>query len=132
MILNAVLGAVVCVLGALAIGASETGLRVFLLGLAGALGLILLANALSGPTCRCSIRTAVQTDDLPSLNRLRRTRKVLARLRPLIAAAQGQLAPEEISARMRDLEQTPAASLGEPAAPQTFVIDDPNAPPRIV
>ena len=131
-IFNAILGAIVCVLAALAIGASEIGLRVFLLVLAGVLGLILLVNALSGPSCRCSIRTAVQTDDLPSLNRLRRSRKVLARLRPLIAAAQGQLAPEEIPVRMRELEQTPAASPGEPAAPQRYVVDDPNAPPRIV
>src|SRR2546423_4563068 len=69
LILNAILGAVVCILAALAIGSSEIGLRVFLLILVGIFGLILLANAISGPTCRCSIRTAVQTDELPSLNR---------------------------------------------------------------
>src|SRR2546423_9413088 len=92
-ILNAILGAIVCVFAALAIGSSEIGLRVFLLVLAGVLGLILLANALSGPSCRCSIRTALQTEDLPSPNRLRRSRKGLARLGPPLAAAPGQPGP---------------------------------------
>ena len=36
----------------------------------------------------CEIRTAVQTESLPSLCRVRQTQKVMARIRPLIAAAQ--------------------------------------------
>jgi hypothetical protein len=132
VIFNTILAAIVCILGVLAIVTPETGFRVFLLSLAAVLGLILLANALSGPACRCSIRTAVQTDELPSLNRLRRARKVFARLRPLIAAAQGQLAAEEIPARMSELAQAPAAAPENPPVPQAVVIDDPNAPPKIV
>jgi hypothetical protein len=129
---NAVLGALFCILAALAIVTSDFDLKVFLLILAGVLGLFLLGSALSGPTCRCSLRTAVQTHDLRSLRRLRRARKVLARLRPLIAATQGQLAPEEIPLRMRELDQMPASSPGPSAGPQPFVVDDPNLPPRIV
>lgn len=59
----------------------------------------LLANTLMGPTCLCHMKTAVQTEELPSLRRIRRARKVLARVRPLIAEAQGELAPGEIAAR---------------------------------
>jgi hypothetical protein len=56
-------------------------------------GLPLLANNLLGPTCACELRTAVQTEALPSLCRLPKTRRILDRLRPLIGQAQGQLAP---------------------------------------
>jgi hypothetical protein len=64
-------------------------------------GVPLLINNLRGPTCACQLRTAVQVEDLPSLCRLRKTRRILDRLRPLIAQAQGQLASEEIAARMQ-------------------------------
>src|SRR5438309_8266722 len=45
LILNAILGAIVCVLAALAIGSSQIGLRVFLLVLAGVFGIVLVVNA---------------------------------------------------------------------------------------
>jgi hypothetical protein len=68
------------------------------------IGLVLLAflvpNILMGPTCVCHLKTAVQTEELPSLRRLRRARKVLARVQPLIVAAQGELTLGEIAARM--------------------------------
>jgi len=41
-----------------------------------------------GPTCTCHLRTGVQTLELPSLQRLRRARQVIATLQPLIADAQ--------------------------------------------
>lgn len=75
------------------------------------LGLMII-NTLRGPGCVCHLRTAVQTEVLPSLNRLRRARKVLDRIRPLVAAAQGTLSPEEI-----------ASHLANPASP--------DAPPVI-
>jgi len=93
----------------------------------------LLINNLLGPTCACHLRTAVQTEELPPLSRVRRARKILNRIRPLIAAAQGQLAPEDISARMRGWVESPAAAPASPRAPDpSFVVDDPNAPPRSV
>ncbi|MGA9780158.1 MAG: hypothetical protein WBS33_18005 [Verrucomicrobiia bacterium] len=70
-------------------------------GVTGLFLLLLLINLSFGPTCLCHLRTAVQIEELPSLNRLRRARKARARLRPLIVAAQGELTPEEISLRMR-------------------------------
>jgi len=71
-------------------------------------GIPLLLNNLFGPTCACTLRTAVQTEDLSSLCRLRQTRRILNRLRPLIAQAQGHLAPKEIPA---GLQAWTAASL---------------------
>jgi hypothetical protein len=91
----------------------------------------LAINNLLGTTCVCYLRTAVQTEMLPSLCRVGQARKVLNRIRPLIAAAQGQLAPEEIPARMRDLVESPATPGGAPAEPARYVVDDPDTPPRI-
>ena len=64
-------------------------------------GIPLLVNNLFGRTCICQLRTAVQTEELASLARVRKARQVLEKIRPLIAAAQGELTAEEISARLR-------------------------------
>ena len=58
----------------------------------------ILINTLRGATCQTHIRTAVQFEQLPSLGRLPVARKVLARLQPLIVAAQGAATPEELAA----------------------------------
>jgi len=55
-------------------------------------------NSLRGATCQAHIRTAAQTEQLPSLGRLPVARKALARLQPLILAAQGEATPEELAA----------------------------------
>jgi hypothetical protein len=83
----------------------------------------LLINNLLGSTCACQLRTAVQIEDLPSLCRLRQARKILEKIRPLIAAAQGRLTAEEISARIRETIQPPAAT------PQTPAAETSGAPP---
>ncbi|HUA39339.1 MAG TPA: hypothetical protein VMA35_13185 [Candidatus Sulfopaludibacter sp.] len=95
--------------------------------------LLLLVNLFKGRACKCFLRTAVQIEELPSLNRLRRARKTLARLRPLVVAAQGELAPEEISSRMRSTAGTPpqtstATAPDAAAAPPTTTLP-PSAPP---
>jgi hypothetical protein len=95
------------------------------------LAIPLLINNLLGPTCACQLQTAVQTEQLPSLCRLRKTRRILDRLRPLIAQAQGQLVPEEIPARLRAWQEATAAEAAAAAEPR-YVVDDPNAPPRII
>ena len=87
---------------------SSAGFNIFWFIVTGIFLLFVLLNTLGGPTCVCHLRTAVQTDSLPSLGRIRRARKVLARLRPLIAEAQGQLDPAEIPARMVQLASTSA------------------------
>jgi hypothetical protein len=87
----------------------------------------LLINNLLGPSCICHLRTAVQIEELPSLCRVRKTRRVLEQIRPLIIAAQGgQLSPETISTWMRAGVQTSPVT-----APPETATDNPNAPPVI-
>jgi hypothetical protein len=131
MVVNGVLLAVILFWLVLGIAVPDTAGRIGLLSVAALFGLLLLVNFLSGPTCKCSVRTAVQVEELPSLGRLPRARKVLARLRPLIVAAQGQLVPEEIPAKMQEwtAQRATAASTANQAR---FVVDNPNAPPRIL
>jgi hypothetical protein len=57
---------------------------------------LLVINILRGPTCICHIITAVQADELPSLNRLRVARKVIRLLRSAIEKVQGTLSAEEL------------------------------------
>jgi hypothetical protein len=92
-----------------------------------------LIHNLLGPTCICHLRTAVQIEELPSLNRLRRARKVLERIRPLISAVQGGLSPEEISLRMRVAVGTPGGATSGPSIPASPPPggDHPEAPPVI-
>ena len=76
--------------------------------------LFLLVNNILGSACFCDLRTAVQIEPLPGLTRMPKTRRVLKKIRPLIEEAQGgPLAPESISAKMREwaasgAETTPA------------------------
>ncbi len=60
---------------------------------------LFLVNLLRGPTCVCQIRTAVQTERLPTLKRLRTARKVIARLKPMIEQTQSPLAPAQLGPR---------------------------------
>jgi len=58
----------------------------------------LVIHLLLGPSCRTHLRTAVHDQMLPSLNRVRVARGVVARLQPLIAAAQGEVSAEMLQA----------------------------------
>jgi len=79
--------------------------------------LLLIINIARGPTCACQIRTAVQARALPSLNRLRRSSKVIAQLRPLIEAAQGTLPPEDLARLIDEASRGPASAFATPAGP---------------
>ena len=70
----------------------------------------LVINNILGTACTCYIRTAVQIEELPSINRVRRAYKIIARIRPLIAAAQGELTAEQVSTGMRQLAEADAAA----------------------
>jgi uncharacterized integral membrane protein len=65
-----------------------------LLCIAAPFGFGLLVNLILGPMCACSIRTAVQTERITALNRLRASQKFIARIEPLIIAVQGELPME--------------------------------------
>jgi len=106
---------------------------IVLSGITGFFVLLLLMNWLSGPACKCFLRTAVQIEELPSLNRVRRARGTLARIRPLIVAVQGELAPDEIASRMRATAGSPTGTTAAPdisaSSPPPTV--SPEAPPAI-
>jgi len=90
---------------------NDEGLRIFLLTAGGVCGVILLIHAIPGSSCKCLIRTAVQTEELSSLSRLKRTGKVLDRIRPLITASQGgALAPEGIPNLVHERVSEPGRS----------------------
>jgi hypothetical protein len=90
--------------------------------LAGIFGIILLINLVLGPTVRTYLKSAVQTEELGSLNRLRRAHKAIARLEPLIITAQGRLGPEEIAAQIQNFSNV-SVSVTEAASP--------NPPPSV-
>jgi hypothetical protein len=61
--------------------------------IAAAMVLILLINVLKGPTCETVLLTAVQTEKLYSLHRLKKTETVMNRLRSIIERRQGRINP---------------------------------------
>jgi len=87
LILNCVLLAFALLFGGLSI-ATMGGWGIFFAITTGLFLIFILINSLLGPTCRCELTTAAQTDQLASIKRIGRAEKILARLRPLIAAAQ--------------------------------------------
>jgi len=92
----------------------------------------LLVNWLRGPTCICHIRTAVQTEPLPTLKRLPTARKVIARLKPGIQDAQGPRAPghAEPSPPSAFAGTAPAATAAPPKeASQPPAVSPTEAPP---
>ncbi|MFM2081520.1 MAG: hypothetical protein RL380_211 [Verrucomicrobiota bacterium] len=71
--------------------------------LAGLFAVMFLVNFLAGPTCRCHLKTAVQFEELPSLRRVKRARKVITRLRAPIAQAQGEIPREQLAVQYDEL-----------------------------
>jgi len=92
--------------------------RIFFWILSGTFLAYLLGNAFRGPTCICHIMTAVQEDQLPSLNRLRVARKVIGTLRVAIEKAQGTLSPEEVHASSSEVIANPIPSSRETRQPR--------------
>ena len=111
-------------------GTPPLGLMIFAGSMTSLFAIPLIVNNLFGATCNCYLRTAVQVEELASLSRIRRAQKALARLRPLIAGAQGELSAEEIPARLRALAQDVEPVVAPRSTPEMFVIDDPNSPPQ--
>ncbi len=79
--------------------------------LSGTFLVFLSVNIFRGPTCICHIMTAVQEEQLPSLNRLRVARKVIGTLRIVIEKAQGILGQEEVDADKSEVVFHPTPSV---------------------
>lgn len=125
-IISVILGLLTALFALLGIAVGNPIGTTVLLVIASLFALLLIGNLFSGPTCQCHLRTAVQTEELVSLGRLRQARRALGRLRPMIVAAQGELNAAEIAGRIQAF--APEAIPPSPA----FILDDPNAPPRIL
>lgn len=95
MIQNIIIAAIGILFGLFLLSDNEASVAIGAV-MAAIFGIFLLINALRGPTCETLIQTAVQTERLYPLNRLRTANKVMGRLRPLITRAQGQLTTESI------------------------------------
>lgn len=101
--------------GTIAAAVNDNVAQAILLGLTAPFAVGLIINLILGPTCACHIRTAVQTERVPAVSRMRAARGFMARLEPLITAAQGELPAEEAATRLAEIQ-------GRSSAPQ-------NAPP---
>ena len=83
----------------------------------------LVMNIARGATCACYIKTAVQTERLPALNRIRTAQKFIETIMPLIAEAQGAITLEEIQ------NQTAGETVAEYQAPPIATHFAPVIPP---
>jgi hypothetical protein len=90
---NFVLGALTGLFGLFAV-TSGGGWSIFNAIIAGVMLLVLVINLFKGPTCETYLLTAVQTEKLHSLHRLKTTQPVMNRLRSVIEQVQGRINPE--------------------------------------
>ncbi|MDY6791708.1 MAG: hypothetical protein SWH54_10625 [Thermodesulfobacteriota bacterium] len=65
-------------------------------GIAGLMAIFLVINWIRGPTCVSHLQTAVQTEKLHSLYRLKTAKKIMSRLRQVVEKSQGKLARGDI------------------------------------
>jgi hypothetical protein len=93
---NAIWGGLFLFFGILAAVGGEFVTSIVLLCIGAPFGLALLVNLILGPMCVLSIRTAVQTERVSALRRMRTAEQFIARIEPLIVAAQGELPPETL------------------------------------
>lgn len=75
----------------------DGGWSIFYAVASGMMSLFLLINFFKGPTCDTKLLTAVQTEKLPSLSRLKTACRVMDRLKPYIQLAQGTLKQEDLN-----------------------------------
>ena len=93
---NGVLGFLI-LLFTLPVILNDGGWPAFWAAFAGVLLILLLINLYRGPTCETKLLTAVQTEKLHSLHRLRTAFKVMDRLRSHIESVQGRLGREDLA-----------------------------------
>jgi len=99
----------------------DGGWSIFYAAVSGTMFLFFLINLYKGPTCETKLLTAVQTEKLHSLNRLKTACKVMDRLQSYIQAAQGTLKTEDINKLPvrpadRSAGKDPGARVGSSAA----------------
>ena len=101
---NAIWGGVLAFFGLLALVVDDDAGRVVLACMAAPFAVGLVINLILGPTCACYIRTAVQTERVPAISRLRAAEQFLTRIEPLAIAAQGELQTEQSASELALLQ----------------------------
>ena len=77
--------------------------------------IVLVINLLRGPTCESHLMTAVQTEKLHSLCRLKNALKVMNRIGPLIEQVQGRVSSENLNQTpVRQVKQNSVSLPGQP------------------
>ena len=85
--------------------------------------IFLVINLLRGPTCESHLMTAVQTEKLHSLGRLKNAFKAMNRLAPLIEQVQGRVSPENLDQMpIRQVEQNSVSIPGQPVKPSKITV----------
>jgi hypothetical protein len=84
------------VLAAMLVFQAPLAITIFVASALGVLLLSILVNYLRGQSCACTLQTAVGAEQLYAVNRFRTAQRVLARIQPLIEAAQGQFNPNDL------------------------------------
>jgi hypothetical protein len=126
---SVILGALAAFFGLIAVFGGGQVVAWIFGSLSGLFVLVLMLNLIAGPSSKAYLRTAVQTERLPSLNRMRRAQKVLALLRPLILAAQADLMPKVAAAVPPEAADRPVAPQSDATAPeQPAPLEQPPAP----
>lgn len=95
----------------------------FLLIVTGICSVGIMLELIRGPSCRTDIKTAVQTDRLRMLKRIRKTQRVLRTIFPLVEAVQGKR--EEITG----VTATSAPGRVTPAPGESLPVAGAAAPP---
>ena len=93
---NMILGGFILLLS-LPIIVSGAGWTFFFAAVAGVLLIALCVNLFRGPTCETRLVTAVQTEKMYSLCRLKNTLKVMDGLQTYVQAVQGSLTPDDLA-----------------------------------
>lgn len=109
------------------------GAAIVMSSIAGFLMTCLVIHLVLGPTCVCHIRTAVQTEKLPTLRRIKAARKTINRIKPFIVETQGQVSAEQLMERMQPGRtgsfQAPAPNIVQESIEAPPVISPESNPP---
>ena len=103
--LSIILGILIGLFSFLAISLDGGG-SVFFGSLVGGLFILMLVNVLKGPTCETHLLTAVQNEKLQSLDRLKKTLRVMNRLKPIIKSVQRASDPVSLDPRSNQPTET--------------------------
>jgi|SRR5215218_1675904 len=111
---TAIWSVLVAVFALIAISMNDSVGRSVFATIAAPFGIGLLVNLILGPTCACYIRTAVQTERIPAVSRVRSAEKFIAMIEPHILGLQGELSQEQLAG---DLALLQAGELGRTTEP---------------